>query len=123
MIYHENHVKKNPFKRNDSANNFECGVDNTFDWMNSIQHNGLNEDNFPSTSETSINDYLPNNTKESLENIGVNDYNIFYKYTKEANSFKRSRRSARKNPNKKKSCSLYIQTDPLFWRHIREQVM
>jgi hypothetical protein len=26
------------------------------------------------------------------------------------------------NPNTKKSCALYIQTDPLFWKHIREQV-
>jgi hypothetical protein len=50
-----------------------------------------------------------------------------YKYSAQANdrvagdSHKRVKR-ARENPNKKKSCSLYIQTDPLFWRHIRKQV-
>ena len=31
-------------------------------------------------------------------------------------------RRALENPNKRRSCSLYIQTDPLFWRHVRDQV-
>ena len=29
-------------------------------------------------------------------------------------------RSTTANPNMKKSCSLYIQTDPLFWLHIKK---
>lgn len=45
-----------------------------------------------------------------------------YKYTAEANYPGRRYKRAMENPNKKKSCSLYIQTDPLFWRHIRETV-
>lgn len=43
-----------------------------------------------------------------------------YKYSQQANS--RLRRAAKKPPpNNKKSCSLFIQTDPLLWNHIREQ--
>lgn len=40
------------------------------------------------------------------------------KYSKEANS--RTKRAARFQ--EKNTCSLYIQTDPLIWRHIRESI-
>lgn len=50
----------------------------------------------------------------------------FEKYTKEWNSgggdgarFKRAIRAKEKDRN---TCSLFIQTDPLIWRHISEQV-
>ncbi len=57
----------------------------------------------------------------------VEDVGAAYKYTAEANRGTSSSSSSSRvkraldNPNKKKSCSLYIQTDPLFWRHIRDQ--
>lgn len=42
------------------------------------------------------------------------------KYSKEANeAYSRGKRAARSEENKN-TCSLYIQTDPLIWRHIRE---
>ncbi len=47
------------------------------------------------------------------------DFSPSFKYSAEGN--RRVKRAA-DNPNKSKSCSLYIQTDPLFWRHIRDQV-
>jgi len=40
-----------------------------------------------------------------------------YKYTERAQRVKR----ALKPPNNKKSCSLFIQTDPLLWKHVYEQ--
>lgn len=44
----------------------------------------------------------------------------FMKYSKEANEkHSRHKRAARRDENKN-TCSLYIQTDPLIWRHIRE---
>ena len=43
-----------------------------------------------------------------------------YKYSAEGNSPRRRKRSTTTNPNMKKSCSLYIQTDPLFWLHIKQ---
>jgi hypothetical protein len=46
-----------------------------------------------------------------------------YKYSLEANDPSRARvKRSLPNPNTKKSCALYIQTDPLFWKHVREQV-
>lgn len=45
---------------------------------------------------------------------------ILNKYSKEANEQHiRSKRATRRDENRN-TCSLYIQTDPLIWRHIRE---
>ena len=51
-----------------------------------------------------------------------------YKYSAEANieevdGYKRVKRgSPSSNRGNRKTCHLYIQTDPLFWRHINKQV-
>ena len=45
------------------------------------------------------------------------DPNPQYKYTERAQRVKR----ALPPPNNKKSCSLFIQTDPLLWKHVYEQ--
>ena len=42
-----------------------------------------------------------------------------YKWTASAN---RVKRRALKPPSNKKTCSLFIQTDPLLWNHIWAQV-
>lgn len=45
-----------------------------------------------------------------------------FKYSAEANDPLKRPKRAIPSPNKKKSCSLYIQTDPLFWKHVHAQV-
>lgn len=42
------------------------------------------------------------------------------KYSKEANA--RVKRATQSRYQEKNTCSLYIQTDPLIWRHIRESI-
>lgn len=37
-------------------------------------------------------------------------------------SHERARRAARPKEENRNTCSLYIQTDPLIWRHIREGI-
>ena len=45
------------------------------------------------------------------------------KYSREANiGNSRSKRATRPKEENKNTCSLFIQTDPLIWRHITEQV-
>ncbi|KAF4532479.1 hypothetical protein B566_EDAN003055 [Ephemera danica] len=50
-----------------------------------------------------------------------------YRYTRQANleegktRGKRSKRAARPKEENKNTCSLFIQTDPLIWRHVAEQ--
>lgn len=57
--------------------------------------------------------YIPSNPSLNYEEG-------FSKYSKEANEgHSRGKRAARRDENKN-TCSLYIQTDPLIWRHIRE---
>lgn len=46
----------------------------------------------------------------------------FTKYSEEANLGHRSKRATRPKEENKNTCSLFIQTDPLIWRHITEQV-
>ena len=50
-----------------------------------------------------------------------------YKYSAEANDASNGSKRVKRavlpaNRNNKKTCHLYIQTDPLFWRHIYKQV-
>jgi len=48
------------------------------------------------------------------------------KYSREFNegssSYHRSKRATKPKEENKNTCSLFIQTDPLIWRHISEQV-
>lgn len=49
------------------------------------------------------------------------DHHAHQKYSEEANNrTKRATTSARYQ--ERNTCSLYIQTDPLIWRHIRESI-
>ncbi|KAK1136674.1 hypothetical protein K0M31_001216 [Melipona bicolor] len=47
-----------------------------------------------------------------------------HKYSREANepNHRRTRRATRPKEDNKNTCSLFIQTDPLIWRHISEQL-
>lgn len=54
----------------------------------------------------------------------------FEKYTKELNSdaggsgsSSRTKRAIRQKEKDRNTCSLFIQTDPLIWKHISEQVL
>lgn len=66
--------------------------------------------------------------------ISDDDKSPHFKYTKEANfeygggakngnkRSGRTKRAARPKEDNRNTCSLYIQTDPLIWRHIREGI-
>jgi hypothetical protein len=54
----------------------------------------------------------------------MDDESPQFKYSAEANLGEKTRAKrslAQDNPSTRKTCSLYIQTDPLFWRHVRDQ--
>ena len=102
-----------------------CGVSHdTMKWMESIQNSaylGPTEN-----GNQNYNGIYELAKKEVTDKTGNthNPLNVHpaHKYSQKANDQgPRAKRSPRENPNKRKSCSLYIQTDPLFWQHIREQ--
>lgn len=117
-----------------------CGVnDETMQWMESIQ-NAANDDD---DGEQSQSESLPATNRDP----DITDSNSIYeddisnphlKYSRELNyrekerskrdqwhsdAHGRTRRAARPKEDNKNTCSLYIQTDPLIWRHIREGIV
>lgn len=118
-----------------------CGVmDEVKKWMESIQTSAIEDDDDkppsrPAASRRhadSMIDRHPTDKKEQtkkknrLENLDPENY--FYevphkKYSKETNVFGyRAKRAVRPKEKDKNTCSLFIQTDPLIWRHINQQV-
>ena len=94
-----------------------CGIsDSVQSWMDGIRLNG---------EKTELPAKVVTQPPPQVEVVVDDDANLGpeYKYSVEANDPSRSRmKRSLPNPNSKKSCALYIQTDPLFWKHVREQV-
>lgn len=116
VIYHEKHLI-DPFhhskKVNLGLNRPGCGVsDSVQSWMENIQRNGEKQND----QEEEDNDEVVTLHVEDDDTIGP-----AYKYSAEGNSPHLRRKRSMANPSSRKSCSLYIQTDPLFWLHIKEQ--
>ncbi|XP_048517768.1 disintegrin and metalloproteinase domain-containing protein 10 isoform X3 [Dendroctonus ponderosae] len=133
VIYHEDHVH-DPYEAMREGHSAGCGInDEVIAWMDSI-HNTVVPDPFPTSlekphntsklvkllSKDETNQILTNKVNGSPVNPKSSYEAGFKKYSKEANqNFSRHKRAARRD-DKKNTCSLYIQTDPLIWRHIRE---
>jgi len=127
IIYKEENVM-DPYEDHRSGHASGCGVtDEVAQWMNSVQHGevGGEESHAPE-------DVDQKRRKTSIYNVGrgadrerMNDRSSsWYKYTHEANSggspdAKRKKRATTKNDSRT-TCSLFIQTDPLMWRHYYE---
>ncbi|CAH2105402.1 unnamed protein product [Euphydryas editha] len=101
-----------------------CGVtDEVVQWMERIQNSGVDDDPPVSTPTHTHHSPAPNPPHpNSLRDDSSRhwDFHHYNKYSRAANSeHARSRRAA---PHEKirNMCSLYIQTDPLIWRHVRE---
>ena len=94
-----------------------CGVsDHVRDWMDNVQNSG-------EATPAPPTEPAPSPDAEEEEVVSVSDDpNPTFKYTAEANDPHVRRKRALANSSNKKSCSLYIQTDPLFWEHIYKQV-
>lgn len=88
--------------------------------MESVQNGAVDEDQPVEKPEDVVQEEAA-----PLEGINLDSWSDApaFKYSHQANDPHNRKKRALPNPNKrKKSCSLYIQTDPLFWRHIRGQV-
>ncbi|KAL1505705.1 hypothetical protein ABEB36_005210 [Hypothenemus hampei] len=136
VIYHEDHVH-DPYEGAREGHSAGCGInDDVIAWMNSIQNSavpdpfspGQNQNKskllYKKTSPNHENDVLPDKIDYNKQSENYYEDDGFRKYTKEANEEHssgrtRTKRATRRDENKN-TCSLYIQTDPLIWRHIRE---
>lgn len=121
-----------------------CGItDSVSQWMEQIQNSAVevdepeqnkeqtNRNNYKTnklpkkyrTSDKVVNDNTINREKKWKLHNGENE-TPYDKYSREANSdgrSSRSKRATRPKEENKNTCSLFIETDPLIWRHIAEQ--
>ncbi|XP_028044581.2 disintegrin and metalloproteinase domain-containing protein 10 isoform X2 [Monomorium pharaonis] len=119
VIYHENDVG-DPYVDVRQGDGGGCGITNSdvVEWMEMVQNSALPDESPKTVPSTNQKEPKPNvapwdgDTREAPE----------HKYTREANepSHRRPRRATRSKENN--TCSLFIQTDPLIWRHISEQL-
>ncbi|XP_063619543.1 disintegrin and metalloproteinase domain-containing protein 10 [Cydia splendana] len=127
VIYREGDVV-DPYAHRRHGHVGGCGItDEVVQWMERIQNSGVEDEVSPSPPAPSANPYphhIPSSPPphpNSLRDDNPRFWDMQYhdKYSRAANSgHSRSRRAA-KEANRT-SCSLYIQTDPLIWRHVRE---
>lgn len=92
-----------------------CGItDEVNQWMERIQNSAVDDDPTPVKSKK-LKTYKSKNTDWPYdEKYSLN------KYSREVNEIhSRPKRATRRDENRN-TCSLYIQTDPLIYRHIRE---
>lgn len=100
-----------------------CGVtDEVVEWMERVQNSAVPETSSSMSAQRAQNSSLRVAWQLDVESPG-------HKYSLEANLptssyWARRKRSVRpkEDTNNKNTCSLFIQTDPLIWRHIFEQV-
>lgn len=105
-----------------------CGInDDVLQWMEQVQASGVDDPPpIPVIHPSNKYKFLNNNTQSneilkkvlSQRDVNTETHN---KYSREANEgHSRHKRASRHKEDNKNTCSLFIQTDPLIWRHIRE---
>lgn len=102
-----------------------CGInEEIISWMDRIQSSGLDEPPPAPSNKSKTKDWKAAMAAKSWNNNVVPE-TPGHKYSREANEDKhrRTRRASRPKEDNKNTCSLFIQTDPLIWRHISEQVI
>ncbi|XP_071564926.1 disintegrin and metalloproteinase domain-containing protein 10 isoform X1 [Temnothorax nylanderi] len=118
VIYHENDVG-DPYVDVRQGDGGGCGITNSdvIDWMERVQNSAVPDE--PPKTVPSANQKEP---KPKILPWNGDGEAPGHKYSREANepSHRRPRRATRSKENN--TCSLFIQTDPLIWRHISEQL-
>ncbi|XP_014244166.1 disintegrin and metalloproteinase domain-containing protein 10 isoform X2 [Cimex lectularius] len=103
-----------------------CGItDEVSQWMETIQNSAAEEEENKRKLPKKYSGLSDSDKKHkfgatSADLRGETPYN---KYSREANvKHKREKRAARPKEENRNTCSLFIQTDPLIWRHIAHQL-
>ncbi|CAB3382365.1 Hypothetical predicted protein [Cloeon dipterum] len=125
VIYHENDVSDPHASKRDGYLG-GCGhTEEISQWMERVQNSAVDEEDLPP--------FVPNPKKEDSKpgkqasksgKVHMRDEDPRRKYTREANEGShRAKRAARLREENRNTCSLFIQTDPLIWKHIAMQQM
>lgn len=121
VIYKDQHVN-DPYRERRTVHPNGCGLTGDVShWMDHVQNGGEEEEEVQLKPVMSATVEKVKNQHQHVNNRIYDDDSPHKKYTEEIN--KRSKRAA--SPpryQERNTCSLYIQTDPLIWRHIRESI-
>ncbi|XP_055712514.1 disintegrin and metalloproteinase domain-containing protein 10 isoform X2 [Phlebotomus papatasi] len=134
VIYKESHVS-DPYDDIRQGHGGGCGItDEISSWMDSIQ-NAAVDDETPAVPSAKIpavekpresaqeeDSYWPPHRKYSKEANWRAESNTEDEKSHHEEAHERVRRATRPREENRNTCSLYIQTDPLIWRHIREGI-
>ncbi|XP_037032344.1 disintegrin and metalloproteinase domain-containing protein 10 isoform X2 [Bradysia coprophila] len=136
VIYNENHVE-DAYAHKREGHVGGCGInEEVSQWMDNIQNSAVDEPP-PKRHNSSSHQTKPGNVHHN--SLFNQEFRLPHeKYSRDANwrdrsnagsdddwhaqSHERVRRATRPKEENKNTCSLYIQTDPLIWRHIREGI-
>ncbi|XKL60573.1 hypothetical protein PGB90_007630 [Kerria lacca] len=137
IVYKDSDVE-NPFEDEHADHPAGCGItDEVKQWMESVQSSAVEEEIVPDNKEKANATVSKNRSKVQIPSkkkrkkteamLDLLEENPYDKYTKEMNigsgtAFLRAKRATRSKEKERNTCSLFIQTDPLIWRHITEQV-
>ncbi|KAL0882214.1 hypothetical protein ABMA27_000756 [Loxostege sticticalis] len=124
VIYRDGDVS-DPYAHRRHGHVGGCGItDEVVQWMERIQNSGVDEEP-PTTPATPPPPSAPHAHHSppphpnSLRDDPPRHWDFHNKYTRAANTGEHSR-ARRATLDNRNTCSLYIQTDPLIWRHVRE---
>lgn len=131
VIYREGDVS-DPYSHRRHGHVGGCGItDEVVQWMESIQNSGVDEEtaSSPSPVPQSTPSHAhhqpasapshPNSLRDDSSRYW--DFHHHNKYSRAANTGEHTRsRRATIVDKQNNTCSLYIQTDPLIWRHVRQ---
>ncbi|KAG5675130.1 hypothetical protein PVAND_005059 [Polypedilum vanderplanki] len=127
IIYKDQHVD-DPYRFNRTVHPNGCGLtDDVAHWMDRVQSSAdvLDEEieivQLQQQQQQKEKEKKDDSKSHSYQHVNnqIYDESAYEKYSKEANS--RPKRATVRY-QEKNTCSLYIQTDPLIWRHIRESI-
>lgn len=134
VIYREGDVS-DPYAHRRHGHVGGCGItDEVVQWMERIQNSGVDDEPqtspAPGPTPTTHGHHAPASPPPHPNSLRDDeprywDVHHYNKYSRAANTGEhtRSRRDTsdkRDNFDNRNACSLYIQTDPLIWRHVRE---
>ncbi|XP_013138730.1 PREDICTED: disintegrin and metalloproteinase domain-containing protein 10-like [Papilio polytes] len=119
VIYKDSDVS-DPYSHRRHGHVGGCGItDEVVQWMDRIQNSGVDDDPptspAPSQPQPSHTPPHPN----SLRDDSPRHWEHHNKYSRAANTGEHTRKRRAANDNRN-TCSLFIETDPLIWRHVRE---
>lgn len=129
IIYKEENVI-DPYERHRSGHKGGCGVtDEVAQWMNSVQQGEVVEE---AEQQQTTKSAVEHGDSWGIYKLGAagagagagadrDHSSSWYKYTHEANTEQPAKRKKRATKSDSRTtCSLFIQTDPLMWKHYYE---